>query len=119
MELSFGRRRLVGVLAHDHQLLVGEAAHDVAFVPQRLDHADRCAAMPSSVGEAQVLGPHADHHLVDPGRLEVLDQLGGHRHSPAGSCATRPPSTRSMVPVTVFMGGLPMKRATKRLAGLA
>ena len=32
---------LVRVLAHDHELLVGEAAHDVALVPERLDHAHR------------------------------------------------------------------------------
>ncbi len=59
----------------------------MAFVPQRLDHADHRrdadVAFGGGVGEAQVFGPHPDHHLLDPGRFEVLDQLGGHRHSPA------------------------------------
>ena len=36
-----------------------------------------------------------------------------------GSCATSAPSTRSTRPLTVFMAGLPMNRATNRLLGTA
>ena len=71
------------------------------------------------VAEAQVLGPHAEHDLVEPGRFDGL-------RASAGGAATRPPAaaTASVTvragddrPATVFIGGLPMKRATKRLAG--
>ena len=60
---------LVRVLAHDHELLVDEPADHVALVTERLDHGHQ-RGNPLDGIEAQVFGPHADHDLLEAGRLD-------------------------------------------------
>ena len=40
-------------------------------------------ATPSGAGEPQVLGAHADHHVVEPAASTASRELGGQRHAPA------------------------------------
>ena len=58
------RCRVVHRLAQDHQLTVGEAAGDVALVPERLDRDHRGADPVGITGELQVFGPHAEHDVA-------------------------------------------------------
>src|SRR5262249_20245767 len=55
----------------------------------------------------------------DPSRSTAPASGGGNPTTPPGMRTARPPSTRVTSPEIVFIGGFPMKRATKRFAGRA
>ena len=111
-------RRVVRVLADDHELPVVEPAHDVALVAERLDDGDRRAASPPSARSAGARGARRSRPSSSPRRSTAARERGRERDARrrgAHGDARRRRATTS--PVTVFIGGLPMKRATKRLAG--
>ena len=102
----------------DHQLAVVEPADDVALVAERLDHRRPSPAARPSSPSAQVLGPHADHDLARARAVDGARERGGSGAPPPGSSTDeRLAVARRRARSTVFIGGLPMKRATNRFAG--
>ena len=96
-----------------------EAADHVALVPQRLDDRDR-GRDTALVVDLEMLGTDADDDLLGRGvgdRLRERRRAAG-ASTPASRTESSAPSATTVAGM-VFIGGLPMKRATKRFAGVA
>ena len=100
----------------DHQLAVAEAADDVLLVAERLDHGDGRGDARRRRGAGARAARRARPRST-PGRRGRSTSLGerelgaGHSDAQGIGLADDDPAP------TVFIGGLPMKRATKRFAG--
>ena len=78
-----------GVLTHDHELLVGEAAHDVALVAERLDHAHRRRDAVRASAKRRSSGRTPITTSSTPAASTAPRQLGRRAGcAPPGSCAT-------------------------------
>ena len=101
--------------ARDQHLAVAQAADDVLFVSERLDHGD--GRGDARAAEAQVLGPHAEHDRARRQAGEGARHPFGSARSAPGTRTRKASASPTTTPATVFIGGLPMNAATKRFAG--
>ena len=113
--VAFGRRRRVGPDACDHHLAVAQAADDVLFVSERLDHGD--GRGDARAAEAQVLGPHAEDDRVDARPARALDIPSGSARSAPGTRTRSASASPTTIPATVFIGGLPMNAGDEEVRG--
>ena len=67
--------------------------------------------------EREVLGAHADDDRTQARSCTASATGPGSGMRPPGTSTATPSGSCTTVPVMVFIGGLPMKRATKRFAG--
>ena len=103
--------------AHDHHLAVVEPADHVPFVAERLDHGDGGRERAAVALERR---RSRGARVARRARQRSHPRRAPRRRAAQGAGPALPATVTRVaddLPVTVFIGGLPMNRATNRLAG--